>query len=161
VQWLANEGLAEHRAETTRAGAKKRTFRQDGAVRISAHVCFVITQAGLRVALTMCEALHSRDSGACLTPRWDPATRQLTYRGRLVKPLAPAATTQGALLEACEQARWVNPIPNPWAEMPPGKRSRHLRRALNHLNSNHQETHIHFSSRDKARIFLWSEVGIS
>jgi hypothetical protein len=161
VQWLVNEGLAEHRTETTRARAKKRTFRPDNAIHTSARVCFVTTQAGLRLAHEMCDMLHSRDSGACVTPHWDAATRQFRFRGRLIKLLPTAATTQGALLDACERARWVNPIPNPWAEMPPGKRSRHLRRALDHLNSNHQEMQIHFSSRDKARTFLWSEVGSS
>jgi hypothetical protein len=160
VQWLVNEGLIEHRTETTRAGAKKRTFRQDGAIHTSARVCFVTTEVGLRLARDMCEVLHSRDSGACLTPHWDAATRHLRFRGGLVKSLPITATTQGALLEACERARWVNPIPNPWAEMPPGKRSRHLRRALDHLNSNQQEVPIHFSSRDKARTFFWSPANV-
>ncbi|HVA49396.1 MAG TPA: hypothetical protein VNH11_23725 [Pirellulales bacterium] len=156
LRLMINEGLVEHRVEITRNGARKRTFRRAGAMNPAARTCFVLSAAGLRYALRVCNLLQRPTDGAEQKPHWDAASRDLTLGGMLVKHLPEIAETQQAIVDACVAAEWKNPIDNPFADMPPSERSHYLRRLLDHLNHGQKDARIHFSSAAKGRQFRWS-----
>lgn len=158
LRWLAAERLVDHRVETTRPNARKRTFRCNGVLKLAGPAAFVLSAAGLRLVHRVCEPLAEF---ADLTPHWAAAAGELTFGGVLVKRLGASAVTQRALLDACQTSNWTNPIDNPFAAAPPRARSRYLCRALYHLNSGQQAARIRFSSIDKARRFRWALVDSS
>jgi hypothetical protein len=55
-------GLVEHAWETTRAGAKKRTFRPDMGVTFCSRSCFVATAPGLAIGLAHLDAAQKTAS---------------------------------------------------------------------------------------------------
>jgi hypothetical protein len=157
LRWLVNEGLADCCVETTRSHAKRRTFRQTGAIKFTLSACFVPSVTGMCLAqraFCVFDAASVGDS----KPNWDPLTGDWTLDSVLVKHLSERATKQRRFLDACEAGEWCNPMPNPFADLPPIKRSHHLRQLLDHLHHGQQEAQIRFSSFEKGRYFRWTIV---
>lgn len=155
LQELVCQGLVEHGVETSRRRAGKRTFRRGARLKLTGPTCFVLTAAGAHLVRRLCEADQPAPVSIDEKPRWNAETGDWTWRGKLVKQLRAVADTQRPLLDACEARGWVNPIRNPWADLPPHQRSRRLRRALDRLKSGQREAQIGSSCFDKARSFHW------
>lgn len=155
VHWLIGERLAERRIETTRAGANKRTFRRTAATN-GAKLAVVLTDAGLRISQRVVEAATQTSTARAAVPQWDPETGNLTLKGDLVKHAVASAVAQRTILQACQEQGWSRLIENPYAEMPPRRRSRFLSRLLSELNGHQQDCRVHFySARDKGLHFRW------
>ncbi|HET6880343.1 MAG TPA: hypothetical protein VFI31_09320 [Pirellulales bacterium] len=158
LRWLVNEGFAEHRVETTRPSAKKRSFRSSGLFSAAARVGCVLSPAGARLATKICDVISARGSAGFLKPEWDPATGDWTWDRALVKRLPVNADAQRKILDQCHKVEWAEEIESPFADMPPKRRSRHLSRVLNHLNNGQRDARIHFSAVKKGRCFRWQII---
>lgn len=155
VQRLVKQRLIERRAETTRAGARRRSFRSTTAMN-GAGLAFGITHRGLRVVLALLDAASDEHNTSGVTPHWDPRTGKLTYGGALVKQLVANAKAQRTLLKACQDQGWPDLIENPFADMAPRRRGRYLSRLLCELNANQADVRVQFrSARDKGLHLCW------
>lgn len=155
---LVSEGLVEYRLEKIPSRSRRRGFLRNHTMKLTGATCFVLTAIGVRYVQRLLDSLRATDERSEEKPRWNAQNGKWTFCGKLVKQLGGVAKTQRLLLDACQLQGWGNPIKSPWADRPMPDRSRHLRRALDHLKSEQQETHIGFSSLDKARSFRWFPV---
>lgn len=159
LRWLVQETFAEHRLETTTAGARRRTFRNAGILRPSARVCLVASDAGMRLARQLCEIVG--DFGAAplaVKPHWDRRSGLLTLNGALVKRLPARADAQRKVLDRCDESHWVEDIQSPFTDIAPLERSHYLCRVLDHLNNGQKDARIHFSARDKGTRLTWAPL---
>ena len=152
--WLNKEGLVEHRLETTRPKARRRTFRHSGPFKPTEATCFLLSPAGLRCVRRICDLIQG-EAVVDDKPHWDPAAGDLTIGGALVKHLSERATAQRAVAAACQAAKWVNPIDSPFAKMPPKRRIHYLGKVLDDLNHGQREERLHFSALDKGLRLRW------
>ncbi|MGH7139081.1 MAG: hypothetical protein ACREHD_25320 [Pirellulales bacterium] len=110
----------------------------------TARTCFVLSAGGLRQAGQICTFLKVAKNGSDADPDWDAASGNLTFGGTLVMHVPERAAARRNIFAAAEAGRWKNPTDNPFADMPPARRSRYLRRLLDQLN--HHQSRLHFSS---------------
>jgi len=185
IRWLADRGLVEARLETTRRGRRgakrskapsrdrgaRRTFRKAAVLTFAPSTCLILTQAGIELCAQLQNdftkgKLRSATvvvDGKAKTepaekPDWRAAEGKWTVSEALVKDIAPQAHTQRAFLDAAQDVDWEQPVPNPYAHMPPRERELYLRRELSLLNKRQGPRRVHLRSRDKGRSFTWKII---
>ena len=111
VRWLLRQGLVEHCIETTRQGARRRTFRPGGSS-LEKRSCFVLSDMGQGWALAGLAGDGvglSRTGGKCQRrkkPHWDAGQGCLEAGGEVVRHYPPQAHNLIALLAAFEEWAW-------------------------------------------------------
>jgi hypothetical protein len=113
VQELLAAGLAEHALETTRAGERRRTFRQPRSARLTSRSCLVLTARGAGYARQTCAA-DGRTAGPAERPVWDPSTGELCWEGHLIKRFRRDAANQRLVLDALDGSHWPHSLDNPF-----------------------------------------------
>lgn len=139
---LLEEGLIEHRIETTKDGAKHRRFRRCQGPPWQEHSCFVLSEAGVEQALTVLreevektQRQRAKQRGQRLVPRYDAQERELWYGKRRLARFPVYASYTTCLLEAFEAAKWTQKeIDNPLPGFDESVRASRLRGAVRNLN---------------------------
>lgn len=169
VRFLIHKGLVEHGWETTRPGAKCRSFRPDMGITLSQRSCFIATAAGLSLARA-CVAAAAKPSRAALDangnghaeslsgPHWDAACRTLCVDGKLVKQFRRPARSQEKILAAFQESGWPSSIDDPLSGVTNDGRSR-LRCTLYNLNRCQRNRLVHFWGSADGRRVAWRRVG--
>jgi hypothetical protein len=103
LRWLFCKRYVQHAAELTRPGAKSRKFGKPGGLTFPGTSCFVLTQAGARVASGPQVESVSSTTG---TPYWSDKEHTLFWRGRVVKHFRHEAPNQEAVLRTFQAALW-------------------------------------------------------
>ncbi len=119
---LVCQGLAEHRLERTRRGAKRRAFGQSRCLRLQNASCFALSKSGLVVARQQLGAgdevpgarddVPSAREGPHL-PVWDSDRRELRLGDLIVKRFRQPARNQETILAAFQEDGWPPHIDNP------------------------------------------------
>lgn len=121
---LICQGLAEHRVERTRAGAKQRAFRPPSGLRLARRSCFTLSETGFTVARDIiAPAPHLQaltvHAGANEIPRlefmpfWDGERRELRLGNVLIKRFRQPAKNQETVLAAFQEDGWPPHVDNP------------------------------------------------
>jgi hypothetical protein len=119
LRWLIAQGVVRHAVERVRARTGPRSFRRLPDLCLVTRSCFVLTDEGARVlplwfpATVLIEAPRASCSDEPVRPRWDGRSRELTWRGQLVKRFRIVAPNQQLILDAFEEEGWPARIDDP------------------------------------------------
>ena len=155
VQWLLAKGHLKQISEESRGPASDGAAKTDPLAHLPARSRFVLTSSGIQLARQLgdgepivAEPVSSR-KGRTLrvdppasrrqTPRWNPATRQLSLGDKLVKQFLVPAANQEIILNAFQELGWPECIDNPLADGDETTAKRRLHNAITRLN--HQQIH--------------------
>lgn len=159
---LLGLGYVEHSQELTAESARQRTFRQPRTLILPERTCFVITAKGLqavseegdekRMTVSL-PAVGPADVQGTLSerPRWDSKSRQLWWRGLLIKELHRPAPNQETVLAAFEEEGWPIHIDDPLPQTPGIDPKTRLHDTIKHLNRLHLRRGIHFRGDGRGR----------
>ncbi len=170
LRWLIRKGYLAHAYEVTRACDKARKFQSCRNLAFAKRTCFVLTEAGARLAKTpnlqprsfpvMQSAAANRISGDNIdhiqnVPCWDADRRILRMDCCIVKQFKVPSPCQEAILTAFEEDGWPagvdDPLP-PQAQQDPKRR---LRNTIQSLNANQKSPLIHFRGDGSGQRILW------
>jgi hypothetical protein len=123
---LICRGLAEHRVEQTRCGAKQRIFRLPSGLRLARLSCFTLSETGLPIArdiishatrLPAPPVQPSTNEIPTLdfVPVWDSERRELRLGSVLIKRFRQPAKNQETVLTAFQEDGWPAHLDNPLA----------------------------------------------
>lgn len=149
LRLLVCKELVQHAVEKSRPAAKQRRFGKLGGLQFSARTCFVLTEAGARVArLLMYEV-----------PFYDREKRELWARGKLVKHFVRQAPDQHTILSSFQELGWPAHIDDPLSPQHRGQDSKlRLRDAINRLNRHQENNLIRFRGDGTGRGIFWEFV---
>ena len=156
LRGLVSQGLIQHAVETTRLGAKQRTFRESPNLRLVNASCFVLSAMGLE----LCEQLRARWHlpaaivSHVAVPKWDSDRAELRLGDVVVKRFRQPAKNQRAILDAFQGENWAPRIDNPLPEEDQQPAQDRLHDAVRRLN---QQIHtlIRFESDGSGEGVLW------
>ncbi|WP_082838914.1 hypothetical protein [Gemmata sp. SH-PL17] len=121
---------------------------------------FVLTERGRRFARAFDG--HEQETGPFLgpevesvpVPHWDESTRQLNWRGRVVKRFRTPANNQERILAVFEEEKWTLRIDDPLVG---GARDpvERLHDAIRRLNGNQLDGRIYFSRDGTGKGICW------
>jgi hypothetical protein len=163
IRQLLRQGLVEHRVETTRPGARRRTFRKAGAL-LKHRSCFVLTDLGR----TWAQAVPAAGEGGGepldgrrprrRKPHWDAANGNLMVDGTVLHHYRRQARNPVAILVAFEECKWPR-LPE-WLDDPlPGNgdldRERRLYEAVAALNCNQEPQLVEFMINQEKTAVGW------
>lgn len=168
LTWLRQHELVEVKRRANGRRGKRRTGAVPGG-----NLYLVLSDAGLSWARRLCAVPPSNGrhpasgngesqsdfTSAAATPSWDSDHGDWSVEGKLVKRLGEHASAQRLVLDAAENANWLNPISSPWAGLPPTARSAKLRRVIAQLNDHQREARVRIRTADKALHFVWWRDG--
>jgi hypothetical protein len=161
---LLDEGLIEHRIETTKEGAKPRRFRRCQGPPRQERSCFVLSEAGVEQALTIlreevekAQRQRARKRRKALVPRYDAEARELWYGKRQLARFPVYGSYTTCILQAFEAAKWTQEeIDNPLPGYDESVRASRLRGAVRNLNRDVQA--IRFQVSRGGRKLRWLRV---
>jgi hypothetical protein len=161
LRWLAAHALVTHAVEAIRRRCGQRVFCPAPDLALTERSCFVLTDAGRRFADGLLAGEASRPgqtgSGTLVeTPRWDAATRELTWKGRLVKRFRTPSHCQERLLTVFEEERWPARIDDPLEVVPGLDPAQRLHDAVRRLNGNQREARVRFTRDGTGKGVCWS-----
>jgi hypothetical protein len=124
LRFLVCQGLAEHRVEETRSGAKHRVFRPPAGLRLAPRSCFALSETSFPVACQLLAGASRLPASArrvaapiCRSevPFWDRERRELRLGTVLVKRFRQPARNQETILAAFQEDGWPAHLDNPLA----------------------------------------------
>jgi hypothetical protein len=157
LRCLVQLRLAAHGHESTEAASQRRIISHADHLLIADHSCFIASDAGINIGsalvqdhnqtnIIICATVQVGSRPTCIVPcfcRCDDGHRELTVLGRLVKRFRRYALTQEPLLEAFQDAGWVQYLPNPLRRIR-GNPKVHLHDAIGKLNKDQVNPLIQF-----------------
>jgi hypothetical protein len=164
LRWLISKGYVEHKVETTNTAALQRSFLVVNSLAFFPRTCFVLTEAGLQVALTTAVPSSPFDGSGSngvrpvspvLVPHWDAELRTLSLNGQIVKAFRREAPNQEMILNAFQESSWTRRIDDP---LPPEREidSRvRLHDAIKSLNRNHITPLLRFRGDGSGKGVCW------
>jgi len=170
LRWLVRKGYVEHGYEVTRARDTARRFQPCCNLAFDKRTCFVLTEAGVRLAETQGPPLppfppdeppparrRSSDTihrAPCL-PSWDHDRRVLRMEGCVVKQFKVPSPSQEVILAAFEEEGWPAAIDDPLPPHAGQDSKRRLRNTIQSLNANQKHPLLHFCGDGSGRRILW------
>jgi hypothetical protein len=169
LRWMVAKEFVEHADETSAHGSEHRSFTPSRGLNFLPTTCVLLTAKG--AALAARENAASPDENpeangksypkASPKPRWDPARRELSVAGRLVKRFHVPARNQELILSAFQEKDWPGSICDPLAaevDIDPKTRLNDAVYRLNHKQHAHlirfhvngHGSSVHWSSRQQA-----------
>jgi hypothetical protein len=135
---LICQGLVEHALETTRASARRRSFRGRRTPRLFPQSCFVLSDWGLvataRLSTRRLRKSASRFALPTVRPVWDSARRELRVNDVVVKAFRQPAKNQQSILSAFQEEGWPARIDNPISGADDGNARERLHNTIKRLN---------------------------
>jgi len=167
---LVFQGLAEHRLEQTRGGAKRRAFHQPRCLRLHKASCFALSSSGLLLARQVLvtggtlpvaradapSSMHQRPH----LPVWDSDRRELRLGVMVVKRFRQPARNQETILAAFQEDGWPPHIDNPLSGNGDTDAKDRLHDAVKMLNR-HTRQVFRFFSDGLGRGVVWEFVNAS
>lgn len=169
LRWLLIKGFVDVRSNA----AKRRPPRKQSSTDRSKPITFrprtrfVLTEAGLRFAMSVCEPPRLEQpasplsvSGASIAsgPRWDVETRTLWLGIHLVKQFKVPAFTQETILAAFAEEGWPPCIDDPLPPADGVSPKRRLHDTINRLNRSHVRPLMRFRGNGSGRAVYWEAV---
>jgi hypothetical protein len=158
---LCLDHLVSHAVETTRLDSSTRTFKPVLNLSLPQASCFVLTDAGAGLVARARSGAHARKApgpstrSPALLPLWNPARRELSYAGQLVKAFRQPSPNQERILTVFEEEGWPpqidDPLP-PCSGIEPGGR---LRDTIKHLNLHQTHPLLLFRGNGLGHGVLW------
>ena len=171
LRWLVCKGFVAHSKEVTVEGDDGRAFRSTGNLTFVERSCFVLTDAGVSVAQSLCKctirgqtrngAKHSGHSDQDLPhpiPHWDSVSRRLQLNATLIKRFKWPATNQEAVLCAFQEEGWPDRIDDPLRPLPEQDSKRRLADTIKCLNRKQVNELIHFRGDGTGEGVVWEIV---
>lgn len=167
LRWLVKKGFVEHGREVTIEGDDGRAFRSTGNLTFSCQTCFVLTEAGIKVAQLLGDPLSSGrvalDSSngqrghnpSPPVPQWDAESRKLELEAQLVKRFKWPAANQEAVLCAFQEEGWPDRIDDPLPPQPEQNSKRRLADTIKCLNRKQANELIHFRGDGTGEGVVW------
>jgi hypothetical protein len=169
VRWLIGKGYVQHLRERPARGAGARTFQVAAGLGLSRASCFVLTEAGLRLASEWAAA-HRRPAlpaggpgpqaaeKAPVLPRWDAESRKLSWNGHLVKCFRLPAVNQETILATFEEEGWPPHIDDPLRSCRDVDPKARLHDAIKGLNRNQVHPVLHFGGDGRGHGVVWAVI---
>jgi hypothetical protein len=152
-------GYVEHSQERTPNGAYRRFFKKLETLSLPERTCFVVTEKGWKAAA---EEIGDPNLPVSLpgiksfdVPRWDGTSRQLWWKGLLIKEFHRPACNQETVLAAFEEEGWPLHIDDPLPRTPDIDPKVRLHDTIKYLNRNQLRRAICFRGDGRARGILW------
>jgi hypothetical protein len=146
LRLLVCKGFVQHAVEKTKSGAKQRVFGKFGELRFPDNTCFILTEAGARVARLLLAEV----------PFYDHERRELRARGQLIKRFMHQAPDQHTILSSFQELGWPSHIDDPLSPKHTGQDAKlRLRDAINRLNRHQENKLVHFRGDGTGRGILW------
>jgi hypothetical protein len=161
LRQMIGQKLVECREETTADHSKRRRFRTWRGPAIPTRSCFVLSEAGARVAseLTGDRAAPAKAASATDAPSGDErdGVRVLRWGGR-AKPFVQEAKNQTTVLKAFQAGGWPEWIPNPLPPDPEIPRRRKLLTTVKNLNRALKGWPLSFRAGTKKDLIGWERL---
>jgi hypothetical protein len=182
LRWLVVKGLVEHGGETSAYGDKHRSFTRSDGFNFLTTTCVVLTEKGaalarrvlqISAAAKAAEETLAKDHKAAaeseilsangqshfqatLKPRWDPARRELSLGGRIVKRFMVPARNQESILSVFQQAGWPEHIDDPLIRDHDVVPKTRLNDVIYRLNRTQRKPSIRFRASGNGNGVNWS-----
>lgn len=168
LRWMVGKGLVEHAQEITEGNGICRSFESPGGFTFSPNSCFVVTPAGLDLAIDlMLESSEefpevAENSTSTSTepgcPVWDDQRHELKVGGVIVKRFKWRASNQEAILAAFQEDGWPARIDDPLSPLPETDPKRRLSDTIKCLNRKQVAPLLRFSGDGTGEGVLWDVV---
>ncbi|MEO1615005.1 MAG: hypothetical protein AAFV88_04095 [Planctomycetota bacterium] len=178
LRWLACKGYTEHACEVTNRNAKSREFTYEGDLTLCESSCFVLTDAGARMAVNyelVCanpaleetaleetaleETVLVEVTEPCTSkPIWNRDRRELMYRGKLVKRFRLPSPNQELVLLSFQEDGWPSRIDDPLPPVFEKDVKRRLRDTINSLNRYQKSTGLRFAGDGTGEGVIWEDA---
>lgn len=170
LRWLVRMGYVEHAYEVTRARDTARRFQPCRNLAFAKRTCFVLTEAGVRLAAaqdpqppsfrTNHPAAANRTPGDDIdrvqsVPSWDRDRRVFRVDGCIVKQFKVPSPSQEAILTAFEEEGWPAAIDDPLSPRAEQDQKRRLRNTIQSLNANQKSRLVYFRGDGSGERILW------
>ena len=120
LRWMVAKEFVEHADETSIHGNEHRSFMPSRGLNFLPTTCVLLTIKGAAFAQENAASPDEKPAAngkshpkASLKPRWDPARRELSVGGRLVKRFHVPARNQELILSALQEEDWPESIDDP------------------------------------------------
>ena len=159
LRWLVSRGYTSHAYEVTRLGDSVRKFQACCNLSFSRRTCFVLTEAGARIAgdgesesalgkanqpaLAICGSDAAAEE-ADEKPVWNGQRRVLLLGKKTVKQFKVSAAAQEAILDAFQEEGWPSAIDDPLPPMADQEPKRRLHCTIQSLNRSQVNSLIRF-----------------
>lgn len=174
-RWLVRRGLVDHQREVTLEGDDGRAFRPTGDLTFPEATCFILTDAGVSVALESCPASPNDEdvrvtvsrvfskmgkdpNGEPSVPTWDSQRRELRIDAVTVKRFKWTAANQEVILAAFEEEGWPHRVDDPLPPHPGQDSKRRLSDTIKCLNRKQIHPLIHFRGDGTGKGVTWELV---
>ena len=178
-RWLLAKGYVKQAQEITLPGDDKRSFRLLGRLILQPDSCFVLTEAGVRVAREVGQGpvRNSSSSSECVNgdsaalvarpvagnngqtpspkPTWDGERKELRLGGTIVKLFKWPACNQEIILRVFEEEGWPARIDDPLPMTVERSARRRLHDTIKCLNRSHKNPLIHFRGDGSGEGVIW------
>jgi len=159
LRWLILKGYALHGIERPARGKARRSVHRVKLLRFRRASCFILTDAGMKLARSVCKALTRPTSlipaigGTQLPatagphpeiPQWNADSRKLLFHGKVVLLLKRAAPNLRAILDAFEAIGWARIATVTLVRDGDSNPKTRLHNAINALNRHQRVPRIHF-----------------
>ena len=158
---MIGQKLVECREETTTDHSKRRRFRKWRGPAIPTRGCFVLSEAGARVAseLTGDRAAPAEEGGATDAPCWEERDGVRVLRwGDRAKVFVQEAESQTTVLKAFQASGWPEWIANPLPPDPEIPRPRKLLTTVKNLNRTLKGWPLSFRAGTKRDLIGWERL---
>jgi len=182
LRWLVVKGFVEHGGEISTYGDPHRSFTRSEGFNFLTTTCVILTEKGAAFACQVLQAAAATNAAeepragareaetdgeippangetqpkATLKPHWDPARRELSLAGRIVKKFHVPAGNQEMILSAFQEEGWPEYIDDPL----PGNHNidpkTRLNDAVYRLNRKQLTLLIRFHTNGTGTGVLWS-----
>ncbi len=123
LRWLVAREFVEHADEISVHGSEHRSFAPSRGLTFLPTTCVLLTVKGAALAARESAAaahetggVNGRSGGETyLKPQWNPARRELSFGGQMVKQFHVPARNQELILSAFQQRNWPEFIDDPLA----------------------------------------------
>src|SRR6185295_2235807 len=114
LRWMVAREFVEHADETSVHGSEHRSFTPSRGLTFMPTTCVLLTVKGAALATSESVAASDEISGAngkslagmSAKPQWDPARRELSFGGQMVKQFHVPARNQELILSAFQRQDW-------------------------------------------------------
>jgi hypothetical protein len=170
LRWLVRKGYLEQSYEITRAHDKARRFQLCRNLAFVKRTCFVLTEAGVRLAAeqdtqlpllppnqpaTMNRIKGSNIDRVQCVPSWDRDRRVLRMDGCIVKQFKVPSPSQEAILAVFEEEGWPAAIDDPLPPHGEQDQKRRLRNTIQSLNANQKSPLLFFRGDGSGERIIW------
>jgi hypothetical protein len=123
LRWMVAREFVEHADETSVHGSEHRSFTPSRGLTFMPTTCVLLTVKGAALAASESAAASGEISaangkslaGMLAKPQWDPARRELSFGGQMVKQFHVPARNQELILSAFQRQDWPESIDDPLA----------------------------------------------